>query len=154
MRRLIGGAVLACVLAACGSGSAQHGLLVKVDTNPFRVTLLQDGKPLVAEDKGARLRYQLNSTGDQFTLTKVLSSSGGVYQVATSEPGRTATVFVTRAPGTVQHLASLRLYEALPLSIPSPKLPTRSRNCCSAPRHARHRASAQSPAALQTYSKA
>jgi alpha-D-xyloside xylohydrolase len=38
----------------------------------------------------------------------VLSSSGGVYQVATSEPGRTATVVVRRAPGTV-HLA-LRLH--------------------------------------------
>ncbi len=97
MRRLIGCAVLACVLAACGSGNARHGLSVKVDTNPFRLTLLQDGKPLVTEDKDARLRYQLRSTGDQFTLTKVLSSRGSVYQVATSEPGRTATVVVSRA---------------------------------------------------------
>src|SRR5437763_12729372 len=109
MRRLIGGAVLACVLlAACGSGNAQHGVSVRVDTNPFRLTLLREGKPLVAEDKGARLRYQLRSTGDQFTLTKVLSSSGGVYQVATSEPGRTATVVVRRAPGTVR--LALRLH--------------------------------------------
>src|SRR5207237_939989 len=57
---------------------------------------LEDGKPLVAENESARLRYQLQSTGDQFSLTKVLSSSGSSYRVATNEPGRTATVTVTR----------------------------------------------------------
>jgi alpha-D-xyloside xylohydrolase len=99
MRRLTAAVALACLLGACGSGNAQHGLSLKVDANPFRLTLLEDGKPLVAEDKGARLRYQLRSTGDQFTLTKVLSSSAGVYRVATSERGRTATVAVKRRAG-------------------------------------------------------
>src|SRR5207253_1157630 len=71
-------------------------------------TLLANGKPLVAEDKGARLRYQLHSTGDQHTLTKLVSSSGNVYRVATDEPGRTATVTVTRRPSGF-HVA-LRLH--------------------------------------------
>src|SRR3954471_5755369 len=96
MRRLTAVAALACLLGACGSGNTKHGLVLKVDTDPFRLALLEDGKPLVAEDKGARLRYQLGSTGDQFTLTKVLSSRDGVYRVATTEPGRTARVRVTR----------------------------------------------------------
>src|SRR4051794_20368307 len=96
MRRLTGAAALACLLAACGSSGAQNGLSLKVDTNPFRLTLVQDGKTLVAEDKDARLRYQVRPSGDQFTLPKVLSSSGNVYRVATSEPGRTATVTLTR----------------------------------------------------------
>jgi alpha-D-xyloside xylohydrolase len=96
MRRLIAAASLAVLLAACGSGPAQHGLSLKVETKPFRLTLLEDGKPLVAEDVHARLRYQLGSTGSQYSLTKVISSHGNVYRVATSEPGRTATVTITR----------------------------------------------------------
>ena len=68
--RLTAAVALAWLLVACGSGNAQHGLSLKVDTDPFRLTLLEDGKPLVAEDKGARLRYQLRSTGDQFTRRK------------------------------------------------------------------------------------
>jgi alpha-glucosidase (family GH31 glycosyl hydrolase) len=96
MRRLTGAAALACLLAACGSSSAQSGLSLKVDTNPFRLTLVKDGETLVAQDKDARLRYQVGPTGDQFSLTKVLSSKGNVYRVATSEPGRTATVTLTR----------------------------------------------------------
>jgi len=94
--RLIAAGSLAVLLAACGSGAAQRGLSLKVETDPFRLTLLENGKTLVTEDEHARLRYQLRSTGDQFSLTKVISSRGGVYRVATSEPGRTATVTVTR----------------------------------------------------------
>ena len=96
MRRLIAAAALGLLLAGCGS--RHHGLSVKVDTNPFRVTVLENGKTLVAEDKAARLRYQLRSSGEQYSLTKVISSAGNVYRVATSEPGRTATVTVTRRP--------------------------------------------------------
>jgi alpha-D-xyloside xylohydrolase len=51
----------------------------------------------VSEDEHARLRYQLRSTGSQYALTKVISAHGNVYRVATSEPGRTATVTVTRS---------------------------------------------------------
>src|SRR5262249_36442997 len=95
MRRLTVAVALACLLAACGSSSRQPGLTLKVDTNPFRLTLVEDGKTVVAEDKDARLRYQGRPTGNQFSLTKGLSSSGNGYQGATSEPGRTATVTLT-----------------------------------------------------------
>jgi alpha-D-xyloside xylohydrolase len=94
MRGLI---VLAAVaaLGGCGSSPAPHGVSLKIDRSPFRVTVLDDGKRVVAEDEDARLRYQLASTGDLHYLTKVTSSQGAVYQVATDEPGRTATVTVT-----------------------------------------------------------
>jgi len=108
--RLSVGLAVACLVSACGSGNPQHGISLKVDTHPFRLTLLENGKRLVAEDEDARLRYQLRSTGDQFTLTDVLSSAGGVYHVATSEPGRTARVVVTRRAGSF-HVA-LRLQPA------------------------------------------
>jgi alpha-D-xyloside xylohydrolase len=109
MRRLTALVALMCALAACGgAGRAQPGFSLSVDTNPFRLTLLENGKRLVAEDKGARLRYQLRSTGDQFMLTKVISSRGGVYEVATNEPGRTATVTVTRRPSGYR--VALRLH--------------------------------------------
>ena len=93
MRRLIAIAGVA-LLAGCGGGGTQSGLAVHVDTNPFRVTVVENGKTIVSEDKGARLRYQLISTGDQHTLTKVLKQRGDVYTVATDEAGRFATVTV------------------------------------------------------------
>src|SRR5204862_7323175 len=110
MRRLTGAAALACLLAACGSSGAQNGLSLKVDTNPFRLTLVQDGKPLVAEDEHARLRFQVGPTGNQFSLTKVLSSSRNVSRVAASEPGRTATVTLTR--GTAGFHVAVRFHPA------------------------------------------
>jgi alpha-D-xyloside xylohydrolase len=93
MRRLIAVAGVA-LLAGCGSGGTQSGLVVHVDANPFRVTVVENGKTIVAEDKGARLRYQLISTGDQHSLTKVLKQRGDVYTVATDEAGRFASVTV------------------------------------------------------------
>lgn len=108
MRRLSAAAAVVCVLTACASGSVKPGLTFGVAKDPFRLTFVQDGKLVVAEDGKARLRYQLRSSGAQYSITKVLSSSGGVYQVATNEPGRTATVTVTvRRSGF--HL-SLRLH--------------------------------------------
>ena len=98
MGRRLGGLIagLALVsLAGCGSGHAGHGLTIRVDRNPFGVTILRDGKTVVAEDVAHRLRYQLHSNDRQYALTKVLSASGNVYQVATGEPGRTATVTVS-----------------------------------------------------------
>src|SRR5262249_2251981 len=97
MRRLIAVAALA-VLGGCGSGPAQQGISLKIEKGPFRVTVLDNGRTVVAEDKDARLRYQLASTGDVYSLTHVTSSNGDVYQVATNEAGRTATVAVTRTP--------------------------------------------------------
>src|SRR5262249_34929681 len=108
MRRLTGAVALAWLLVACGSSSSQLGLSLKVDTSPFRLTLAENGKTVVAEDKDARLRYQVRPSGNQFSLTKVLSSSGNVYQVATNEPGRTATVTLTR--GTSGFHVSVRFH--------------------------------------------
>jgi alpha-D-xyloside xylohydrolase len=99
MRRLIAVAGLAAALAGCGSGAAQHGITIRVDRDPFRVTVVRNGKVVVAEDKTARLRYQLRATGAQHRLTKVISSQGNVYRVATDEPGRSATVTVTKTAG-------------------------------------------------------
>ncbi len=98
LRRLAASAALAAV---AGCGAAHHpsqAISVQIDTNPFRITILRDGKTVVTEDEHARLRYQLASTGDQYFLTKVISKQGDVYRVATSEPGgrRTATVKVTQ----------------------------------------------------------
>jgi alpha-D-xyloside xylohydrolase len=76
----------------------QFGTELQVAAQPFRLTVVENGRTVVAQDLGARLRYQLASTGEQFRLTDVVSGRGGVYQVATSEPGRTATVRVTRRP--------------------------------------------------------
>ena len=93
MRRLIAVAG-AALLTGCGAGGTQSGLAVHVDTNPFRVTIVENGRTIVAENKGARLRYQLISTGEQHTLTKVLKRRGDVYTVATDEAGRFASVTV------------------------------------------------------------
>jgi alpha-D-xyloside xylohydrolase len=91
-------AVAMAVLAGCGGSHHPQGISLEIDTNPFRITILDDGKAVVTEDEQARLRYQLASTGDQYFLTKVISKQGDTYQVATSEPGghRTATVKVTQ----------------------------------------------------------
>jgi alpha-D-xyloside xylohydrolase len=84
---------------ACGGAGAPRGLELKVAEQPLRLTLVRDGRTVVAQDAGARFRYQLASTGEQFRLTDVTSKRGGVYQVATSEPGRTATVTIRKRPG-------------------------------------------------------
>ncbi|HZO97695.1 MAG TPA: TIM-barrel domain-containing protein [Gaiellaceae bacterium] len=112
MRRLSAGAGAALVLAlaGCGAGGGRGGPELRVDRDPFRVELVSGGGTVVAQDEGARLRYQLRATGEQFRLTKVLSSHGSVYRVATSEPGRTATVTVTRTRAGFR--LSLRLHPA------------------------------------------
>jgi alpha-D-xyloside xylohydrolase len=94
MRRLIL-FVAIVALGGCGSSPAPHGISLKIEKSPFRITVLNDGKPVVAEDKDARLRYELAGNGVVNKLTNVISSHGDVYQVATQEPGRTATVTVS-----------------------------------------------------------
>jgi alpha-D-xyloside xylohydrolase len=85
----------ALLLAGCGSGHAQPGIALHVSNDPFRISITRDGKTVVEEDKSARLSYTLSS-GATHKLTKVTSSHGNVYRVATDEPGRTATVTVAR----------------------------------------------------------
>ena len=99
--------------AVPGRNRQQQDTSIRVDENPFRLTVLRDGKAVVAQDRGARLRYQLISNGEQHKLTKVTSSrvtasAANVYEVATDEPGRTATVTLSRTP--VGHRLSLRLH--------------------------------------------
>jgi alpha-D-xyloside xylohydrolase len=109
MGRLIAAAAIAVALAGCGSSAhAPAGLSIRADSSPFRLTLVQDGEVVVAQDEHARFRYQLRSSGEQRSLTNVTSSSGGVYQVATNEPGRTATVTVSRTRAGFH--VSLRLH--------------------------------------------
>src|SRR5436190_23304963 len=88
MRRLVLVAATALTVCACGSGaSSPTGLRLDVQQNPFRIALVRDGATVVAQNPGARLRYQLASTGEQFALTKVTARHGAVYDVATSERG-------------------------------------------------------------------
>ncbi len=98
LRRLVAAAALAALAGCGGSHHPSRAISLQIDTNPFRITILRDGKTVVTEDEHARLRYQLASTGDQYFLTKVISKQGDTYRVATSEPGgrRTATVKVTQ----------------------------------------------------------
>src|SRR5581483_8881996 len=88
MGRLTAGA-LACaalLFAGCGSHGRSTQLQIRVDRDPFRISIVRGGDTVVSQDEGARLRYQLAATGVQHQLTKVLSSKGNVYRVATNEP--------------------------------------------------------------------
>ena len=110
MGRCLGGLIAALALlglAGCGSGHTPHGVTIQVDRNPFRVSILRDGKTVVAEDAAHRLRYQLHSNDRQYALTKVISVEGDTYTVATDEPGRTATVTVVRVATGVRIAVSL-----------------------------------------------
>src|SRR5581483_5034424 len=112
MGRLTAGA-LACaalLFAGCGSHGRSTQLQIRVDRDPFRISIVRGGDTVVSQDEGARLRYQLAATGVQHQLTKVLSSKGNVYRVATNEPGRTATVTV--APTRSGFRVSMRLHPA------------------------------------------
>src|SRR5437870_1974662 len=108
MRRLTALAAVAVALAGCGSPPPSHGLSIRVDKDPFRIAVVRDGKVVVAQNAAGRLRYQLLSTGDQYKLTKVTATYGETYEVATSEPGRTATVKVASIPDGFR--ISLRLH--------------------------------------------
>jgi alpha-D-xyloside xylohydrolase len=94
MRRLTALAAVA-VLTGCGGGS-HAGISLHIDKSPFRVSVVADGKTVIAEAKGARLRYQLSAGGGQHALTNVTAVQGDVYTVATDEPGRTARVTVRK----------------------------------------------------------
>ncbi len=108
-RLTLAAALAAALLAGCGSGQPQPGIALHVSDNPFRLSILRDGKTVVSEDQAARLSYTLAS-GAMHTLTKVTSSHGDVFDVATDEPGRTATVTATRT--THGYRISLRLQPA------------------------------------------
>ena len=94
LRLLTACLVLLLGAAGCGAGAKADAVTIKVDKHPFRVTLVRDGKTVVAQDSGARLRYQVTGTGEQYHLTDVVSTNGSSYTVATNEPGRSAVVNV------------------------------------------------------------
>ncbi len=109
--------VAALALAFAGSGSAAApapapvpvpGISVFVARAHFRISVLVDGRPLVSEDAAARLRFELVSNHDEYTLTRVTGVDGDRYQVATSEPGRSAVVTVVATSTGVRISASLR----------------------------------------------
>jgi alpha-D-xyloside xylohydrolase len=104
LRRLTALAAVAVALTACGSGSdhASTGISVRIDEDPFRITVLRDGEPVITQDEGAHFRYQLASSGEQRKLTKVVSHEGDTYEVATEEPDRTASVRVRQTADTVR----------------------------------------------------
>jgi alpha-D-xyloside xylohydrolase len=89
------------VVAPASAGAP--GIEVAVSTDPFRVSLIEDGRTIVsdaAEPLG--LRYQLAGTGAQFALTQVIGREGNAYRVASTEPGRTARIVVTKLRHSVR----------------------------------------------------
>jgi alpha-D-xyloside xylohydrolase len=86
----------AATLAGCGTDPPPRGMTVRVQTKPFGVSILRDGRTVVGEDvaPGARLRFEVAPDNYEYSLTRVLSSHGMTYRVGTTEPGRTATVTV------------------------------------------------------------
>ncbi|HEX6471696.1 MAG TPA: TIM-barrel domain-containing protein [Streptosporangiaceae bacterium] len=98
--------------AAAGARGAAGAAGWRVAAAPFRLTFLDRGRPVTAEapgdvaGPGGRLAYQVGGTassqdGTAFhRLTDLVARQdvpgGASYTVATDEPGRTATVAVTR----------------------------------------------------------
>src|SRR6266568_598803 len=78
------------------------GIVWTVTQSPFRIIVLDHGRPILRESVAARLRYQLAATGEQHYLTNATAAQGDVYTVATDEPGRTATVTISRRPNGVR----------------------------------------------------
>ena len=85
--------------------AATPALTWKVDSSPFRVTVLRGGAPLLrqhlaAPGPGSRLSYSVHEVDVPHTLTDLVSeaptTAGMVYTVSTTEPDRLATVTVTR----------------------------------------------------------
>jgi alpha-D-xyloside xylohydrolase len=95
------GAALILVLGRGATNNPVAGISWHVDKSHFRVSIRSDGKPLVEQDGGARLRYQV-ADGTQHSLTHVTASHGNVYDVATDEPHRTAVVTLTKRPHGVR----------------------------------------------------
>src|SRR5688500_1224251 len=95
-------------LAVLGSASAAEAKTPRlgwsVQPDPFRLTYKVGKEQLTAQQPGdagpgARLSYELDD-GSRHTLTRLLGRTTRrnttTYRVATSQPGRAATVTVTR----------------------------------------------------------
>jgi alpha-D-xyloside xylohydrolase len=100
------------LLSATGTtpARAESGPGWTVTTSPFGISFLSQGRTVTAEaggtaaGPGGRLSYQAN--GSYYRLTGLTSAravpGGTAYSVATDEPGRIATVTVTRTPEGVR----------------------------------------------------
>lgn len=106
----IAAAALLGITAASASGpataQAEPGPGWTVTTSPFSISFLSSRQVVTAEaagttaGPGGRLSYQAN--GNYYRLTDLAGEQavpgGTAYSVATDEPGRSATVTVTRTP--------------------------------------------------------
>ena len=116
MRRLTALAALAAALAACGSGSQQTSSRASRSAStkdPFRLTLLRDGEAVVTPGsrRAAALPASLDGRPAQADEGHLVAGDRlgrhTCYEVATDEPGRTATVTVSRDAGRPPPVAAL-----------------------------------------------
>jgi alpha-D-xyloside xylohydrolase len=128
MRARIGfGVALVLLVLASAAQAKPPRLGWSVQADPFRLTYKVGDRPLTAQQPGdagpgARLSYELGD-GSRHTLTDLLGRTrlrnGSTYRVATDEPGRQATVTVTRTRGGLRVTTKLegpparRIFEAL-----------------------------------------
>jgi len=101
VRRLILAAAAAVVLSGCGGHKTPSGTSTKVESKPFGFSVVQDGKTVVSTASDG-LWFQLADSGEWRYLNDVISSHGNVYTVGTNDPGRTATVTLTRRASGVR----------------------------------------------------
>jgi alpha-D-xyloside xylohydrolase len=92
---------------ATGEAQAAWPLTWKVEPTPFRLTVYQGSHVLLRQHNGpagpgTRLSYRIRQGSVMESLTNLLATAptpqGAVYTVATTEPGRIATVRVSRTP--------------------------------------------------------
>ena len=128
MRARIGFGVAIVVLVLASAAQAKTPRVGwSVQSDPFRLTYKVGNRPLTAQQPGeagpgGRLSYELDD-GSRHTLTNLLGRTrrrnGRIYRVATDEPGRRATVTVTRTRYGLRVRTKLggppprRMYEAL-----------------------------------------
>ena len=96
-------------MAGAGKAAPTPSLTWNVAATPIQISFSAHGVPLASESQlsggpGGRLSYRV-ADGSFHTLTNLVAtqalSDGAQYQVATDEPGRTATVTLARIAGGV-----------------------------------------------------
>jgi alpha-glucosidase (family GH31 glycosyl hydrolase) len=128
--RIAVGVALAVLTSASAAAAQTPRLGWSVEADPFRLTYKVGERPLAAQQlgeagPGARLSYELDD-GSRHTLTRLLRRTrrrnATAYRVATDQPGREATVTVTRTRRGLRVKTALdgpparRVYEALTAS--------------------------------------
>lgn len=85
---------VAVLLSSSAALAASAPSTLQINRDPFRVSLLERGGVVVAEQAAARLRFELRHKGEEYSLTRVVAQHGNTYTVATTDPGRSASVTV------------------------------------------------------------